>query len=296
MGETPAGVTRLARPEDTDGGICDDAALIARSIGVPECFALLFDRHGPAIHSNVARRLGQDAADDLAAEVFLIAFQRRRAYDGAYGNARLWLYGIATNLVGRRRRDEVRLFRATARSGEISPAESVAEQVTNRVAAQAGVQDVKHGTGDFGGGNDLWLPADPAKLRAVFLAHPQPGAKGRNNVIAAGALTVMNADSVRPAVRAAAFRVLASVPGVRMRPGVTDLEGQTGTAVWQDSWIGAYLRYETTFVIIDPQSRNLLGSESVAQTPVAGAVPGTVLFYSATTSARWTNHLPRHTP
>jgi hypothetical protein len=47
MGETPAGVTRLARPEDTDGGICDDAALIARSIGVPECFALLFDRHGP---------------------------------------------------------------------------------------------------------------------------------------------------------------------------------------------------------------------------------------------------------
>jgi hypothetical protein len=91
-----------------------------------------------------------------------------------------------------------------------------------------GVQDVKHGTGDFGGGNDLWLPADPAKLRAVFLAHPQPGAKGRNNVIAAGALTVMNADSVRPAVRAAAFRVLASVPGVRMRPGVTDPEGQPG--------------------------------------------------------------------
>lgn len=158
------------------------------------------------------------------------------------------------------------------------------------------INDVKHGTGDFGGGNDLWLPADPARLRAVFLAHPQPGAKGRNNVIAAGALTVMNADSVRPAVRAAAFRVLAGLPGVRMRPGVTDPEGQTGTAVWQDSWIGAYLRYETTFVIIDPQTGNVLGSETVAQTPVAGAAPGTVLFYSATTSARWTNQLPRVTP
>jgi RNA polymerase sigma factor (sigma-70 family) len=137
MGDTPAGVTRLERPADTGGGMCDDAALIVRSICAPECFAVLFDRHGPAIHSYVARRLGQDAADDVTAEVFLIAFQRRRTYDAAHTNARPWLYGIATNLVGRRRRDEVRLFRAIARSGEISPAESLAEQVTNRVAAQA---------------------------------------------------------------------------------------------------------------------------------------------------------------
>ena len=69
--------------------------------------------------------------------MFLIAFQRRRAYDTAYADARPWLYGIATNLVGRRRRDEVRLLRAIARSSGNSPAESVAEQVTDRVAAQA---------------------------------------------------------------------------------------------------------------------------------------------------------------
>jgi hypothetical protein len=156
--------------------------------------------------------------------------------------------------------------------------------------------DVKHGTGDFGGKNDLWLPTDPARLRAIFLAHPQPGSKGRNNVIVGGALTVMNGDSVRPAVRAAAFRVLASVPGVRMRPGVTDPEGQTGTAVWQDSWIGAYIRYETTFDIVDPQTGNMLGDETVAQTPVVGAAPGTVLYYDASTSARWTNRLPPLTP
>ena len=81
MGDTPAGVTRLERPEGTGGDVCDDAALIAQSISAPECFALLFDRHGPAIHSYVARRLGQDAADDITAEVFLIAFQRRRGYN-----------------------------------------------------------------------------------------------------------------------------------------------------------------------------------------------------------------------
>jgi RNA polymerase sigma factor (sigma-70 family) len=137
MGDTPAGVTRLERPDGTGWDVCDDAALIAQSIDAPECFALLFDRHGPAIHSYVARRLGQDAADDITAEVFLIAFQRRRGYKTACANARPWLYGIATNLVGRRRRDEVRLFRAIARYDENSPAESLAEQVTNRVAAQA---------------------------------------------------------------------------------------------------------------------------------------------------------------
>ena len=137
MGDAPAGVTRLERPADAGGGMCDDAALIAQSICEPECFALLFDRHGPAIHGYVARRLGQDAADDLTSEVFLIAFQRRRTYNTACASARPWLYGIATNLVGRRRRDEVRLFRAIARSSAISPAESLAEQVTDRVAAEA---------------------------------------------------------------------------------------------------------------------------------------------------------------
>lgn len=157
-------------------------------------------------------------------------------------------------------------------------------------------QDTKHGTGDFGGKNDLWLPDDPAKLRTVFLAHQQPGAKGRNNVIAAGALTVTGSDNVRPAVRAAAFRVLADVPGVRMRPAVSDPEGQTGTAIWQDFWIGFILPYETTYDIIDPQTGNFLATDTVAQTPVAGAPPGTVLDYTATTSAWWTDRLPPHTP
>lgn len=126
----------------------------------------------------------------------------------------------------------------------------------------------------------------------MFLAHPQAGAEGRDNVIVAGALTVMNSDNVLPAVRAAAFKVLAGLPGMRMRPGVTDPEGQTGTAVWQDSWIGFGLPYETTYDIIDPATGNVLAGDTVAQTPVAGAAPGTVLDYSATTNAYWTNQPP----
>jgi RNA polymerase sigma factor (sigma-70 family) len=114
-----------------------DAMLIARSIGEPDCFAALFDRHAPLLYRYIARRLGSAAADDVVSEAFLIAFQRRESFDGTHADARPWLYGIATNLISRRRRDEVRFFRAIARTGVEPAAESVADQVTDRVAAQA---------------------------------------------------------------------------------------------------------------------------------------------------------------
>jgi RNA polymerase sigma-70 factor (ECF subfamily) len=135
MGEArihPVGVAAGAVP---GGG--DDAALISRSLRAPEWFAAIFDRHAPAIHSYVARRLGRDQADDVVAEVFLLAFQRRGEYDLTRADARPWLYGIATNLIRRYRRDEVRLLRAIARAAADPPAEPVADQVIRRVAAQA---------------------------------------------------------------------------------------------------------------------------------------------------------------
>jgi RNA polymerase sigma-70 factor, ECF subfamily len=115
----------------------DDAALIERSIGEPDCFAVLFDRHAAAIYRYIARRLGPDAADDLVSEAFLIAFQRRGSYDRAQTNARPWLFGIATNLISRRRRDEARFLRAIARTRVTPDAGPGAEQVTERVDAQA---------------------------------------------------------------------------------------------------------------------------------------------------------------
>jgi RNA polymerase sigma factor (sigma-70 family) len=118
-----------------DGG--NDAELISRSVGTPECFAGLFDRHAPAIHGYIARRLGHDSADDLLAQTFLVAFGRRDRYDTGQADARPWLYGIATNLVRRHRRDEVRFYRAIARTGIDPAAEPVADQVAERVAAQA---------------------------------------------------------------------------------------------------------------------------------------------------------------
>jgi RNA polymerase sigma factor (sigma-70 family) len=89
----------------------DDATIIERSWHEPERFALLFDRHAARIHRYVARRVGREVADDLVAETFLAAFAKRRGYFTAYRDAGPWLYGIATNLVGQHRREEVRQFR-----------------------------------------------------------------------------------------------------------------------------------------------------------------------------------------
>jgi RNA polymerase sigma factor (sigma-70 family) len=91
--------------------VADDAVIIEHSWLEPEQFAALFDRYAPLIHRYVNRRVGRQAADDLVAETFLAAFGKRRRYDLTYSDARPWLYGIATNLIGQHRREEIRQYR-----------------------------------------------------------------------------------------------------------------------------------------------------------------------------------------
>ncbi|MEU8120350.1 RNA polymerase sigma factor [Spirillospora sp. NPDC049024] len=113
-----------------------DKAIIERSRRDPEAFAGLYDRHAPAIHRYLARRLGRDLADDLMAETFLQAFRQRDRYDPERLNALPWLYGIATNLINQHRRREMRFWRAVARTGADPAAGSADEGVADRVAAQ----------------------------------------------------------------------------------------------------------------------------------------------------------------
>jgi Sigma-70 region 2 len=124
----------------TERGQPDDGWLIAESWRVPERFGVVFDRHAAAIHGYIARRLGRDAADDLVGETFLVAFGRRGGYDPDQPSARPWLYGIATRLVSRRRRDEVRFFRAIARTGIDPAADPAAEPVADQGARRADAQ------------------------------------------------------------------------------------------------------------------------------------------------------------
>lgn len=114
-----------------------DAAVIEQSWAEPERFEAIFRRYFGQIHRYLAARVGGRIADDLAAEVFTIAFAQRQQYDLARNCARPWLYGIATNLAGSYRRKEQRRYRALARAGAQGVAPSDEDLVAERVSAAA---------------------------------------------------------------------------------------------------------------------------------------------------------------
>lgn len=127
-----AAVTRMLTVEGVS-----DAAIIEQSWRDPECFAAVFDRYYFHIHGFAAQRLGPSLADDVAAETFLIAFDRRDRYDVSREDARPWLYGIVANLIARHHRAEARWYRALSRTPLAQADDGHADQVAGRVDAQA---------------------------------------------------------------------------------------------------------------------------------------------------------------
>jgi len=114
----------------------DDAAVIAASLERPQEFALIFERHYDEIHRYLRRR-HPAAAEELAAEVFMTAFDLRGRYRPEFVSARPWLYGIASRLMARRRRSELRALRAHARSGgRREPAADEYAEAVERADAQ----------------------------------------------------------------------------------------------------------------------------------------------------------------
>lgn len=106
----------------------DDARVIAASIAAPQEFTVIFERHFDEIHRYLRRRHPGEA-EELAAEVFTVAFDARARYQPLADSARPWLYGIASRLLARRRRSETRALRAHGRSGgrrELAPDEFAA--------------------------------------------------------------------------------------------------------------------------------------------------------------------------
>ena len=89
-----------------------DAELITASLGQPEAFGEIFDRHAEPLLRFFVRRVGPSEASGLVGEVFRIAFERRSAYDGGHSSACPWLYGIGSNLLRTRRRTQARGLRA----------------------------------------------------------------------------------------------------------------------------------------------------------------------------------------
>jgi hypothetical protein len=131
------------------------------------------------------------------------------------------------------------------------------------------------------------LPTSPARLKAYILAHrAELGNTGtQSEVLYDNAFTFMNGQSP-PAVRAAAYRVLASLPGIRMKPNVQDPAGQSGTALWLPQ-AGPTL----ALTIVDPATSTPLCVEEIAQQqiPAIHVALGTVIDYTLFTGSGWTN-------
>ncbi|MBP2705533.1 CU044_5270 family protein [Microbispora sp. RL4-1S] len=98
---------------------------------------------------------------------------------------------------------------------------------------------------------------------------------------------------VKPATRAAAYKVLAGIDGVRNLGQVTDALGRTATGVGRtETWPTG--RFERQ-LLIDPDTGALLTDQYVAVEPrgeYSWAKPGTPINWTATIKASWTDETP----
>ncbi len=89
-------------------------------------FAALYEAMYAAIHAYAVRRVGPHAADEIAADTFLVAWRR---WDAIPAEPLPWLYGVARNVVLRHWEQDARQQRAReALDHERAPAAHVAEE------------------------------------------------------------------------------------------------------------------------------------------------------------------------
>jgi RNA polymerase sigma-70 factor (ECF subfamily) len=74
-----------------------------------DAFAVLYARYYGAVYAFAARRVGTEAADEIAADTFLIAWRR---WEAIPAESLPWLYGVARNVLLRHRETSARQRRA----------------------------------------------------------------------------------------------------------------------------------------------------------------------------------------
>jgi len=112
---------------------CDGTA-IAASLRDPGAFEVVFERHFEVVWRYACRRAGPQVADDVSAQAFVVAFDRRRRFRDGVCDARPWLLGIATNLLRGHRRTELTRLRAQA-AAPIERSSAVEGEALDRAAA-----------------------------------------------------------------------------------------------------------------------------------------------------------------
>lgn len=130
-------VTTVIRPAREPSG--DDPPTDLSGPDPAPVFGRLFDEHASGLHRYLARRVGTTIADDLVSETFLAALRGRHGYDPTRAAVRPWLYGIASNLLRRHLRDELRELRATARLVDPHVVETPEGRIAERLDARTRV-------------------------------------------------------------------------------------------------------------------------------------------------------------
>lgn len=128
------------RSQDLDR--CGDDDIISQSLSDPRRFEVIYERHYPSIHRYVTRRLGRDAADDVASEVFLRAFDARHRYRSfGHGTCLPWLYGMASHISSNESRRRLRESKALRRVDGRDSTHDDASIIAWRVDAQRCVEE-----------------------------------------------------------------------------------------------------------------------------------------------------------
>jgi RNA polymerase sigma-70 factor (ECF subfamily) len=111
---------RIGDKEGMDSN-SSDVAVLARSAVEPSAFAILYERHHIAVRRYVARRVGSEAGDDLASEVFTRAFRGRERCRAERASVLPWLLGVANHVIADHRRAEQRRLKALQRLAATAP-------------------------------------------------------------------------------------------------------------------------------------------------------------------------------
>ena len=130
----------------------------------PADLAAMFSQHVRPLLRYCACRVGPDAAEDIVAETFVIAYAQRERFDPARASALTWLYGIATNVAHRHRRTERRAYRTYARDRLDDVDSTFVDQVASRADAHRDARRVAAAMARL-----------PARQRDVILLHAIAG-------------------------------------------------------------------------------------------------------------------------
>lgn len=93
---------------------------MATAPSTDEKFRKLFEAHHRELHGYCLRRLPVEDANEAASEIFIVAWRRFHAVPNG-NEARLWLYGVARNVVRNWERSGRRRLRLIAKSGSLTP-------------------------------------------------------------------------------------------------------------------------------------------------------------------------------